>query len=162
MSEDRDEWYYAIKGAQKDLIKYAGGILRAAEKCDISKSEMGRFNRDDTPDIMPANVVRILERETGRQCFTAVMAHTAGCRLSDPDAERTAAECIMRSHAELKIFESELDLELARGLSDGHLSNNELALADKKAAQLQSKIADFRANLAGGLAKGGLRVVGGS
>ena len=165
MTEHRDDWFYAIKGAQKDLIKHAGGIVRAAVLCDLSKSEMGRFNRDDTPDIMPANVVRILERETHRQFFTSVMAHTAGCRLTDPDEERSTAACIMTSHAELKIYESELDLEMARGMADGHLSATELAIADKKAAALQNKLADFRANIAGGMAKGGikagLRVVGG-
>lgn len=159
-----DDWFYEIKGAQKDLIREAGGIVRAGDICGLSKSEMGRFNRTDTPDLMPPHVVRILERETRKQYFTDVMARAAGCRLTDPDEVRTAAECIATSHAELRLYESELDMEMARSQADGQFSPSELAMADKKAALLQSKLADFRASLAGGMAKGGvkagLRVVG--
>ena len=58
-------WFYRIKSAQRDLIERCGGIVRSAEKCSASKTEVGRWNNQGDPDIMPIAAVMQLEDDCG-------------------------------------------------------------------------------------------------
>ena len=160
-----EAWFHRIKAAQRDLIRLCGGLDRCVEITSISRSHLGRMQNSADAEIMPIAAVLALEADCGQALITGVMAGINGRRLSDPDDEQAVSACLMSSYAGMKREGAELDLEMALGMADGDMSPAEITRADRAAAKLQEKLADFRASLASGKAIGGakvgLRVVGG-
>jgi hypothetical protein len=163
MSAD-DAWFHRIKAAQRDLIKLCGGLDRCVEISSVSRSHLGRMQNALDAEIMPLAVVIALEADCGQALVTSVMAGINGRRLTDPETEQAASACVMSTYADYRREDAELGVEVALGMSDGSLTPSEITRADRKAARVQEKLADFRAALATGKAvggtKSGLRVVG--
>ncbi|WP_288430232.1 hypothetical protein [uncultured Agrobacterium sp.] len=160
-----DAFIYRVKAAQRDLIERCGGIRRAEEITGFSKSQVGRWNSPNDPDLMPIGVIASLERDCGQALVTSVMAETNGRRLSDPEIERAQDVCLLRNHAELMRQSAELAHTIAGVVADGQVTPSEAASVDRVAAELERAASDLRASIAviksrGGQASG-LRVVGG-
>ena len=137
-------WFYRLKAAQRDLIKRVGGIERAAELASISKSQMGRFNNDGDPELMPIPAVLMLQRECGVPLVTTAMAELEGRRLADPEMGDAANACIMASHAEVVVQAGELMAAGAMAFADGRLTPSEAAGMDRAASALERAVAEFR------------------
>ena len=137
-------WFYRLKSAQRDLIKRVGGIERAAEVASVSKSQMGRFNNDGDPEMMPVPVALMLQRDCDVPFVTAAMAELEGRRLADPNTPAAASACIMARHAEVVARAAELMAKGAYAFSDNRTTPAEAAGLDRSAAALLEAISDFR------------------
>ncbi|MFT2213101.1 hypothetical protein ACLJYM_14555 [Rhizobium giardinii] len=159
-----DAFLFRVKAAQRDLIERCGGIERAVEITGFSKSQVGRWNNPNDPDLMPVGAIRTLEADCGRALVTAVMAEANGRRLTDPEVERQADVSIMIAHAELMRHSAELAHSMAQAISDGHVTPTEAGQVDRVASMMEKAASDLRASLAVIKARGGekaaLRVVG--
>jgi hypothetical protein len=155
-------WFYRIKAAQKDLIERCGGIVRAAEKCSSSKTEVGRWNNGGDPDLMPISAVMQLEADCGMPLVTSAMAELNGRRLADPDEFGAANASVMAAHAEVVVQFGELIARAAVAFSDGKLTSAELAGIDRDAAAVEKALAELRRAAAHGRSSGGLSIVGGA
>jgi hypothetical protein len=156
-----EAWFYRIKSAQKDLIERCGGIVRSAEKCSSSKTEVGRWNNQTDPDLMPLPAVLQLEADCGMPLVTAVMADLNGRRLADPDEFGATNAGVMTAHAEVVVQFGELIAKAAIAFSDGKLTPSELAGIDRNAAALERALSELRKAAAAGRGQGGLSIVGG-
>ncbi|TIN41365.1 MAG: hypothetical protein E5Y10_22750 [Mesorhizobium sp.] len=155
-------WFYRLKAAQRDLITRCGGIKRSAEIASLSQSQMGRFNNDGDPELMPLPAVLMLEHECASPLVTAIMAELNGRRLADNvDAGEIANASIMASHAEVVVQAGELMAKGAMAFADGRLTSSEAAGIDRQAASLERAISDLRLAAANARAHG-LTVVGGA
>ena len=157
-----EAWFYRIKSAQKDLIERCGGIVRAAEKCSASKTEVGRWNNQTDPDLMPLPAVLQLEADGGMPLVTGAMADLNGRRLADPDEFAATNACVMAAHAEVVVQFGELIAKAAIAFSDGKLTPSELAGIDRNAAALERALSELRKAAAAGRSTGGLSLVGGA
>jgi len=160
-----EAWFHRVKAAQRDLIKLAGGIERAADITSISKSHIGRMNNPADGELMPVSVIVALEADTGHPLVTAVMAETNGRRLTDPEADRAADVSVLSAHAELMRQMAELANGMAVAIADGRVTPSEAQTVDRVCSSLQMATSELRASLASIKAKGGalagLRVVSG-
>ena len=64
--------------AQSRLVTMAGGLHRAGDIADRSKSQVARYTDPAEFQPMPADVIRILEREAGQSVVSAFLAAEAG------------------------------------------------------------------------------------
>ncbi|EHK56837.1 phage regulatory CII family protein [Allomesorhizobium alhagi] len=155
-------WFYRLKAAQRDLIERTGGIERAAEKAFVSKTEMGRFNHNDSPNLMPLAVVLMLEADCRCPLVTAAMAELHGRRLADPsDTAEAANACIMASHAEVVVQAGELMAKGAMAFADGRLTPTEAAGIDRQAAALERSVSELRKAAASARGGEGLSLIHG-
>lgn len=155
-------WFYRLKSAQKDLIERCGGIVRAAEKCSSSKTEVGRWNNQGDPDLMPLPAILQLEAECGVPLVTSAMAELNSRRLTDSDEVSASNACIMAAHAEVVVQFGELIARAAVAFSDGKLTSAELVSLDRDAAAVERVLSELRKAAAFGRAEGGLKIVGGA
>ncbi|WP_217577351.1 hypothetical protein [Mesorhizobium sp. GbtcB19] len=155
-------WFYRLKAAQRDLIERCGGIVRSGEKCSESKSEVGRWNNDGYPDLMPLAAVLQLEADCKVPLVTAVMAELNGRRLADADTFEAANASIMAAHAEVVVRAGELMAKGAMAFADGRLTPAEIAGMDRAAADLEKAAAELRSATAAARGGAGLSVVGGT
>lgn len=159
-----DAWFHRVKAAQRDLIKLAGGIDRAAEISSVSPSHIGRMNNPRDTDLMPLSVVYALESECGVPVVTQAMAELSGRRLSDPDAEYKANVNVLTSYSELMQKAAALMAAGATAMADGIVTPTEAHSMDREAASIERGLSNFRQALAvikaTGATKAGLRVVG--
>lgn len=159
-----EAWFHRIKAAQRDLIRLCGGLDRCVEITSVSRSHLGRMQNATDAEIMPIAVAIALEADCGQALVTSVMAGINGRRLTDPEADQAVSACVLSTYADYRREDADLGVEVALGMSDGNLTPSEITRADRKAARVQEKLADFRAALASGKAIGGtaarLRVVG--
>ncbi|AWI57160.1 phage regulatory CII family protein [Sinorhizobium fredii] len=160
-----DAFIYRVKAAQRDLIERCGGIERAVTITEFSKSQVGRWNNPNDPDLMPIGAVRALEADCCQPLVTAVMAEASGRRLSDPEAERQSEVNVLSAHAEVMRLSGELANSVAVAIADGHFTPTEATAVDRVAANLEKAMSDLRAMAAVVKARGGmsanLRLVGG-
>lgn len=161
MTAINDAWFHRIKAAQRDLIRLAGGIERAAEITSFGKSSVGRWNNGADPELMPPAAVYALEADCGVPVFTAAMAGLHGRRLSDPDGDGGASSDVMARYAETARQASELLAEGALAMADGRWTPAEAASCDRAARALEAALGEFRGALAGVRASGGFSVVEG-
>lgn len=96
-----DAWFHRIKSATRDLVKMAGGVVRAGEIANASKSEVSRWQSATDADVISLPAALALEGECGVPLVTSVMAELNGRRLSDPDAEGREASNLFARHAEV-------------------------------------------------------------
>lgn len=159
-----DAFLFRVKAAQRDLIERCGGIERAVDITGFSKSQVGRWNNPNDPDLMPVGAIRAMEADCGKALVTSVMAEANGRRLTDPEVERRADVSIMLAHAELMRQSAELSHTMAQAIADGHVSPSEAGQVDRVASMMEKAASDLRAALAVIKARGGeraeLRVVG--
>lgn len=155
-----DTRFYRLKAAQRDLIAYCGGILRAAEITSASKSEVGRWNNAADPDLMSFPATLALEAECGVPVVTTVMAELNGRRLADPDASEVAQTCLWQAQAEMVRTAAELMSAGALAMADGKVTSAEAMKLDRDAAKLERALADYR-QAAAGIRAVGLSVVEG-
>lgn len=159
-----DAFLFRVKAAQRDLIERCGGIERVVTICGFSKSQVGRWNSPNDPDLMPIGAVVALERDCGQALVTSVMAQANTRRLTDPDIERAQEVCLIRNHSELMRKSAELAHTVAMAIEDGQVSPSEASSIDRVAAALEHAASNLRAGCAVIKARGGqasqLRVVG--
>ena len=149
-----DAWFYRIKAAQRDLIKFAGGIERAVDICSSSRSQVGRWNNPGDPDLMPLNAVMMLEGETGQPLITSVMAAINGRRLTDPDGGGQDEALVARFGAASRAA-GELISTGMSAFADGQVTDAERTEMDRECGKLEQHLRDLRMSLAGGRGAGG-------
>lgn len=143
-----EAWFHRIKAATRDLVNACGGIERAAEIAMVGKSTVGRWQHAGEEDIVPLPAVLALEADCDRPYVTRVMADLNGRGLTDPEASREAAGCLMAQHNSLMGEFTALTTEVLAAKADGHVSPAEAEMVDRAAASLERKVADFRATCA--------------
>lgn len=156
-----DDVLMRIKAATRDLVKACGGIVRAAELCRVSKTEMGRYQVPTDPDIIPLHHALVLETECDLPVITTVMADIHGRRLSDPQAVE-AAGCIFARNAELMRRTAELMGSAATAAADGSCTASEAEILDRHASAVEAATRLLRRDLASvkaGRAPAALRAV---
>jgi len=151
--------HFLLKAKQRDLIAAAGGIERAAAVCSYSKSEVGRWNNPDSPDIMELPAIFALEEETGRFDMSEAIGAARGRRFADVEAV-PANGSVMAAHAETVVRMGELMTEGALAFADGQLTASESTRIDRALSKVEAGLAEYRKILAGARAAGGLKVVG--
>ena len=156
-----DAWFHRMKAAQRDLIKLAGTIERAAEITSFGKSTVGRWNNAGDSELMPPQAVYALEAECGVPVFTAAMAALQGRRLTDADEDAKKAGDVLQRYAEAARQSAELMSQAALAFADGKVSPAEATAIDRAAHQLQGAVEALRGALAGTKAAGGFCVVAG-
>lgn len=153
--------HYRMKAAQRDMIAAAGGIERAAKIVGYSKTEVGRWNNAECPDLMGLASLWVLEAETGRPLMTAALAELSGHRLSDPKEASEAEADIMRGYAELCRKAGDMMATMAAALADGKITPAEAQAYDRRLGELSDIIAACRKHAAGVRQAGGFSVVDG-
>ncbi|MFC6489681.1 phage regulatory CII family protein, partial [Nitratireductor sp. GCM10026969] len=129
--------FFRIKAAQRDLIAAAGGIERAAEVAGFSKSQVGRWNHADSPDLMPVDAALRLEEETGRYDFTSAIAAARGRKLADTTLEAIEAGDIMARFSDVMRQVGDLSSAAAVAFADGKITPAEATnMIDKPTALL--------------------------
>ncbi len=161
MANLSDAWFYRLKAAQRDLIKLAGGIERAAEITSMSKSQVGRWNNAGDAELISLPAALLLEAECGQAPVTAVMARMNGRRLSDPDAETRAEACVWQTHAETARKAAELLAKGALAMADGRVTAAEAVDIDGAARDLINAAGEL-CKATAGVRAAGLAVVGGA
>jgi len=150
MSPLTDAWFYRIKAAQNDLIKYCGGVEKTASLVSMSKSQVGRYNNTLDPDMMPVHVVCQLEAQCGVPCVTSVMADLNNRRLSEPDSDDVrAAGDILNAHSEVVRSVGEVMSVGAQVFADGKVTGTEAIKLDKSASQVERHVSELRRKLSG-------------
>lgn len=125
--------FYTVKGAQRDLIRLAGGIDRAALVTGLSTSRIGSFNNRETPDIMPIHIVAKLEADVRQPVVSRALVLLAGGEVVVPttndrgESSLVAASAeMMSSSAEVMTENAELYGDYAKAAADGDFSPAEL------------------------------------
>lgn len=150
-----DAWFYRIKAAQRDLIKIAGGIERAAEITSISKSHVGRWNNVGDTDLMPLSAVLQLEAEAGKPLITQVMAETNGRRLDDPTGPEGRTGNLLSRYSETVRQAGELMATGAQAFADGRVTPAEAVAIDRAASVMEQAISELRRAVANVQSNGG-------
>lgn len=159
-----DAILYRLKAAQRDMIERCGGILRCEALTGFSKSQVGRWNNPNDPDLMPLGAIVVLEADCRQPLVTSVLVENLGRRISDPDADRQQEVSMLTVHAEVMRQGAELAHTLAQAIADGRVTPSEAHTLDRPAAAMQDSLSKLRMSLAGIKARGGeaagLRIVG--
>ncbi|MBN9044656.1 MAG: hypothetical protein J0H18_03185 [Rhizobiales bacterium] len=154
MNQLTDAWFYRIKAAQNELIKYCGGIERVATLVSVSKSQVGRWNNPLDPDMMLVHVVCQLEAECGVACVTSVMAALNNRRVVEPDDDNVrAAGNLLAAHSEVVRSVGEVMSVGAQVFADGKVTGAEAVKLDKSVADAARNIDGLRRELSGHIAK---------
>ena len=155
--------HYRLKAAQQELIAAAGGIMRAAEICGYSKSEVGRWNNEDAPDWMSLDAADKLEQATGKNIFTLAWLDCRGLKLAEPDSVAAREACLTTEVAGFIGDFAAIINEWALVAADGQATPAEATRFGKRLADIKGRIGDIEELLAGVKAKGGIAlVVGGA
>lgn len=159
-----DAILYRLKAAQRDMIERCGGILRCETLTGFSKSQVGRWNNPNDPDLMPLGAIVVLEADCLQPLVTSVLVENLGRRISDPDADRQQEVSMLTVHAEVMRQGAELAHTLAQAIADGRVTPSEAHTLDRPAAAMQDSLSKLRMSLASIKARGGeaasLRIVG--
>lgn len=143
-----DSWFFQIKAATRDLVTRCGGVVRAGEIADVSKTEMSRWQNAGGDDIISLAAALALEAECGVPLVTAVMADLNGRRLTDEAAPGESASCLFRDHAELMRKSAEVASTMAEALADGTVTAAEAERVDGAARDLDAALDQMRKSLA--------------
>lgn len=153
--------HFLLKAKRRDLIAAAGGIERAAAICSYSKSAVGRWNNPDSPEIMELPAIFALEEETGRHDMSEAIAAARGRAFTEAQIAPNAADNLLQRHAEMAAAAAEVMAAGAMAYSDNRLTPSEALQIDATLAKMGRLIDDYRRDLAGARANGGLSVVAG-
>lgn len=161
MSDFKDDCFYRLKAAQRDLIKACGGIERCSQITSISRSQVGRWNNALYKDLIPTNVICVLEAECGIAYITSALASLNGRRLEDVDVLNDKNPDIMTTFADAVRHTGDLMKTGIEALADGKITPAEATEMDQKAARLETQVANLRKALSQAK-KETLHVVGGT
>lgn len=155
-----DAWFHRVKSATRDLVKLAGGVVRAGEIAGVSKSEVSRWQSAADSDVISLPAALALEAECGMPLVTSAMAELQGRRVSDPrEAEITG--CLLGAYTGVLTGNAELQTAMAHALSDGTVTPSEADLISRHITGTESALVQLKQALAGIKAGGAvtLRVV---
>lgn len=153
--------HFRLKAAQQELIGACGGIVRAAELCGYSKSHVGRWNNEDSPEWMPLDAADKLEQAVGKNLFTAAWLECRGLKLADPESREAKVACLTTEFAGLVTDFGAVLAEWAQAAADGHATPAEATRMRRQLPAIKERIAGLEQILAAVHAEGGLSVVGG-
>lgn len=155
-----DIWFHRVKSSTRDLVKLCGGVIRAGEIADVSKSEVSRWQSATSDDIISLPAALALETECGVPLVTTAMAELNGRRLSDP-RESEVNTCLLGAYTDVASGLSEYLKAMSGALADGKLTPAEAEVVDRSLVGCEAAIAQLRLVLARIKAEGGatLRVV---
>lgn len=142
-----DVWFHQIKSATRDLVKLCGGVIRAGELANTSKTEVSRWQTATAPDLIDLAAALALEAECGLPLVTTVMAELNGRRLTD-EASAQSASSLLDRHAEVLRKSAETATLMARALEDMTITPAEAEQLDRAAAEQETSLRSFRAGLA--------------
>lgn len=148
-----------IKAAQQELIAACGGIMKTAELCSYSKSEVGRWNNEESPEWMPADAVDKLEALTGKRYWTQAWLETRGMKLADSEEGGERLACLTTDMAALIGAFGGLMSEWAVTAADGHATPAEATRMRKLLPELKALISSIEQGLATVKAEGGISLV---
>lgn len=141
------DWHHQIKAATRDLIRHAGGLVRAAEKTGFGKTSVGRWGQADQPDIIPISAVLILERETGTALVTEAMAAING--LTVETRVEAAPGDVFRACANAAKECAEVQVVMSDALADGVITNNEAKQIETKISSGIDALGDLQRTVTG-------------
>lgn len=143
--EIKTEWRTRIRGAQRDLIKAAGGIERVAELLDRSVGHVGRWTNPALPDLMPIPVILLLEDDVKIPIFARVFAQMLhGRDLTEPNGSGADSSELVERVADVMESGGKFSAGLTRALADGQMTESELIAADRLAGQLERDASEVR------------------
>jgi hypothetical protein len=148
-----------IKAAQQELIAACGGIIKAAELCNYGKSTVGRWNDEDSADMMPSDAVDKLEALTGKRYWTQAWLETRGMKLAEPDEAEARLACLTTDMASLIGAFGGLMSEWAITAADGKATPAEATRMRKLLPEIKDLISSIEQGLATVKAEGGISLV---
>ena len=122
----KQSWFFAVKGAQRDLIKVAGGIDRVSTLLEVSASLVGTWNNREDAALMPLWAVMTLEADVERAVVSRAAASNTGANVVSGNAGRVAGGCLDTAKAGLMVELSHLTMAFVDADSDGYRSPSEL------------------------------------
>ncbi|HWJ71911.1 MAG TPA: hypothetical protein VNX29_01980 [Kaistia sp.] len=152
-----------IKAATRDLVAACGGVERAADIVDMSKSEVSRWqSASSMSSIIPVDAILALEAECSLAPVTAAMAAINGRALAEgaepglPVRATLIARQAASMAAEAKVAQVFAEIHEDGVTTPAELERLQRALGDKQITdhEYQNTIASARAE--------SLRVVGGT
>lgn len=143
-----DAWFHGIKSATRDIVVRCGGVVRAGEIANVSKSEVSRWQSATDPDVITLPAVLALEADCGLPLITTVMAQMNGYRVEDGGSEQRRLACVIGQNAEVMRESAELFAGMATALSDGQITPTEAQTCDRLAGDLQSALSALREGFA--------------
>ena len=141
------EWLFRVKAATRDLVRRAGGFVRAGEISGRGKSSVERWCSTDHVDVIPIPAALLLQAETGSPLVTIAMAEIAGRQLAPKGGEPTGGG-FMAGHVRVSKEAAEYSNAVAKAQEDGVITPNEQAEIDREAAELAEAVADQRDTIA--------------
>lgn len=142
-----ERWFHQIKSATRDLVRLCGGVVRAGELANSSKTEVSRWQTVTAPDLIDIAAAIALEADCGVPLVTTVMAELHGRRLTD-EASAQSASSLLDRHAEVLRKSAETASLMARALEDMTITPAEAEQLDRAAADQETSLRTFRAGLA--------------
>lgn len=151
--------HFRLKAAQRDLIAACGGIVRAAAICGYSKTEVGRWNNPDSPDIIALPAVDALQAECGRDFVLEALAENWGRKLVDEKLEPSIIECMLAKFSDVLQKAGEFSQSSAMAFADGKVTVTEAVDIDKHASELIDALHAMRKSTANARGAGGISLV---
>ncbi|MFG1414027.1 hypothetical protein V5G24_23280 [Xanthobacter sp. VTT E-85241] len=142
-----EQWFHRIKAATRDLVKICGGVVRAGEVANRSKTEVSRWQSAGDSDVIDLAAALALEADCGVPVVTTVMAEVNGRRLTDEVAAQSAASLLDR-HSEVLRRSAETCVLVAQALADHTVTPAEAELIDRSLAEQEVSLRHMRAGLA--------------
>lgn len=124
----KQPWFRAVKAANRDLIREAGGIERVAVFLGVSPALVGNYNNWNLADLMPPPEMIALEQDLGRPVLSRAYAALSGGVVTDPDPGAVGGRCVMAEASGVMSEFSEFFGSYSRKVADGEIDE-----ADKQA-----------------------------
>lgn len=129
-----------------DLVALCGGPATAGAIAGRSAGQMSRYGAAHHPDVMPIDVILLLERHAGRHPVTAILAELAGSRLTpltdEPEAPHAARVMALTADS------SKAVAAYAAALADGEVTPREAATVLAALAEAAQAVAAAKRALA--------------
>ena len=151
------EWLFRVKAATRDLVRHAGGLVRAGDICGYGKSSVDRWGSTDHVECIPLGAALLLEAETGAPLVTTAMAEINGRGLG-PKGEGGGGGFIA-AHIDLARQSAEYSAAVADAMEDGVITPNEQKIIDREAADVHRAAARVQDTVAGAAGEA-IRLVG--
>lgn len=139
----RDEWFFRIKAATRDLREACGDTGRAADIAGVSRSLMGRYCSTTDPDLISLSAAAKLEAECGIPAVSQVLAERSGFRLVRM-SDGAQAGCLLRAHLNLADELGDVSKRIREASEDGEITPAEAASIDEHLADVQAVTANAR------------------
>ncbi len=141
------EWFYRVKASTRDLVKRAGGLVRAGNICGYSKSNLDRWCSTDHVEVIPIAAALLLESETGSPLVTQAMAEING-RALGPSGSGGGGGGLLGAQSSLAASTGALHATIADANADGKWTANEQKRVDARAAAVGHSVKTLRDEIA--------------